>query len=170
MADRMMAAMQGANVIGADTRCMSEGTSSLSAFIRVAQPLDNYNDLYLDINIAGTASGIEPIDELQIKYAEDIDHKDCMHLLIKKGGGISKMKVNNQVASNPIGYYEAGKNFANLPCRLTHFTRTNFEKYNNGLPFIQHIDKLFKRLIPDAHERQLQRASLKSHLNLNHYY
>ena len=105
-------------------------------------------------------------DELEIKYAEDIEHKDCMHLLIKNRGGISKMKVNNQVASNPIGYYEAGKNFANLPCRLTHFTRTNFEKYNNGLPFIQCIDKLFKRLIPEAHERQLQRASLKSHLKI----
>ena len=54
------------------------------------------------------------------------------------------MKVNNQVASNPIGYYEAGKNFADLPCRLTHFTRTNFEKYNNGLPVIKEIRRVSK--------------------------
>ena len=81
--------------------------------------------------------------------------------------GISKMKVNNQVASNPIGFYEQNKNLgANLPCRLTHFTRTNFEKYNQGLPFIQHIDSLFKKLIPDAHERQLQRADLKPILKI----
>ena len=105
-------------------------------------------------------------DELEIKYSEDISTEDCIKLLIKKQGGISKMKVNNQVASNPIGFYEAGKNFADLPCRLTHFTRTNFEKYNNGLPFIQKIDQLFKRLIPDAHERQLERANLKSHLKI----
>ena len=76
------------------------------------------------------------------------------------------MKVNNQVASNPIGFYEAGKNFADLPCRLTHFTRTNFEKYNQGLKFIQRIDKLFKNNIPEAYERQLQRADTKPHLKI----
>ena len=76
------------------------------------------------------------------------------------------MKVNNQVASNPIGYYESAKNFANLPCRLTHFTRTNFEKYNKGLKFIQRIDKLFQRLIPEAHQKQFDRANLKPHLKI----
>ena len=105
-------------------------------------------------------------DELEIQYPEDISTEDCIHLLIKKNNGVSKMKVNNQVASNPIGFYEAGKNFADLPCRLTHFTRTNFEKYNNGLPFIQHIDKLFKKLIPDSHQRQLDRANQKTHLKI----
>ena len=76
------------------------------------------------------------------------------------------MKVNNQVASNPIGFYESGKNFADLPCRLTHFTRTNFEKYNEGLPFIKHIDKLFCKLIPEAHNKQLSRADEKPHLKI----
>lgn len=70
LADKLMAAMQGANVVGADTRCMSEGTSSLSAFIRVAQASDAATDLYLDINIAGTPANVEPIDELQTKYNE----------------------------------------------------------------------------------------------------
>ena len=84
--------------------------------------------------------------------------------LIKHQGGFSKMKVNNQVASNPIGFYEAGKNFADLPCRLTHFTRTNFNKYNEGLQFIQKIDKLYKKLTPDAYENQYNRAMQKSHL------
>ena len=105
-------------------------------------------------------------EELEIKYSQDISTEDCIHLLIKKQNGVSKMKVNNQVASNPIGFYEAGKNFADLPCRLTHFTRTNFEKYNQGLPFIHHIDKLFKRLIPDSHQRQLDRANQKPHLKI----
>ena len=108
----------------------------------------------------------EKCNELQIKYSEDINKEDIIISLIKKQDGISKMKVNNQVASNPIGFYEAGKNFADLPCRLTHFTRTNFEKYNNGLPFIQHIDKLFKKLIPDAHNRQLIRSNVKPHLRI----
>ncbi|MFT7588479.1 MAG: putative Ntn-hydrolase superfamily protein, partial [Limisphaerales bacterium] len=39
LADKLMAAMQGANVPGADSRCLSpQNTSSRSAFIRVARP------------------------------------------------------------------------------------------------------------------------------------
>ena len=78
---------------------------------------------------------------------------------INKDGKQSRMKVNNQVASNPIGYYEASNNFSKLPCRLTHFTRTNFEKYSKGLPFIQKIDELFKELVPDKHQLQLERSN-----------
>jgi len=99
-----------------------------------------------------------------IPYEDDIEA--LIQSLVQKGGGISKMKVNNQVASNPIGFYEAGKNFADLPCRLTHFTRTNYDKYNQGLPFIQKIDSLFKQLVPEAHQNQWDRASLKPHLKI----
>lgn len=109
---------------------------------------------------------IEKCDELNIKREDEMKKEDLVLALIKKQGGISKMKVNNQVASNPIGFYESGKNFADLPCRLTHFTRTNFEKYNDGLPFIQHIDKLFQKLIPEAHNKQLTRADTKPHLKI----
>ncbi|MDC3134134.1 DUF1028 domain-containing protein [Bacteroidota bacterium] len=66
--EKLMAAMNGAKVIGADTRCMVEGTSSLSAFLRMALPTDNYNNLFLDINVAGTAPNVEPIDVLKTKY------------------------------------------------------------------------------------------------------
>uniref|UniRef100_A0A6C0BSA1 2OGFeDO JBP1/TET oxygenase domain-containing protein n=1 Tax=viral metagenome TaxID=1070528 RepID=A0A6C0BSA1_9ZZZZ len=98
---------------------------------------------------------------------ETINDKNKLILeIIKNNGGVSKMKVNNQVASNPIGYYEESKNFAKLPCRLTHFTRTNYDKYNNGLKFIQRIDKLFERLIPDAHSKQLERANKRPHLKI----
>jgi len=68
LSDKLMAAMQGAKVIGADTRCTTEGTSSLSAFLRVAKPADHPDTLSVDLNIAGTPSGVEPIDELQTKY------------------------------------------------------------------------------------------------------
>ena len=76
------------------------------------------------------------------------------------------MKINNQVASNPIGFYEESKNFAKLPCRLTHFTRVNYDKYQQGLPFIQRIDHCFKKLIPEAHAKQLCKANEKSHLKI----
>ena len=81
---------------------------------------------------------------------------------ITSNGNISKMRVNNQVASNPIGYYEETKTLGiNQPCRLTHFTRTNFEKYNQGLPFIKRIDELYSELAPTFYENQLHRASSK---------
>ena len=66
--EKLMAAMNGAKVVGADTRCMVEGTSSLSAFLRMALPTDSYNNLFLDINVAGTAPNVEPIDVLENKY------------------------------------------------------------------------------------------------------
>ena len=81
-------------------------------------------------------------------------------------GKKSKMKVNNQVASNPVGFYESSNNFSKLPCRLTHFTRCNFKKYNEGLPFIQRIDQLFQELIPNAHMKQLERANLTNNFKI----
>ena len=76
------------------------------------------------------------------------------------------MKVNNQVASNPIGFYEESSNFCKLPCRLTHFTRTNYDKYKEGLPFIQRIDQMFQKLIPDGYQKQLDQANKKPHLKI----
>lgn len=68
LSDKLMAALQGANVKGADSRCSAEGTSSLSAYLRVAKPTNHPDTLFLDLNIAGTAKGVEPINELQTKY------------------------------------------------------------------------------------------------------
>ena len=68
LADKLMAAMQGANVPGADTRCLNNGTSSLSAFLRVAKPDDEDDNLWLDLNVPSLPTGREPIDSLQTLY------------------------------------------------------------------------------------------------------
>lgn len=70
LADKLMAALQGANVVGADTRCAPEGVSSLSAFLRMARPENNPDSLYLDLNVPETPFGVEPIDVLQQLYDE----------------------------------------------------------------------------------------------------
>jgi uncharacterized Ntn-hydrolase superfamily protein len=67
-AERLMAALQGANVVGADTRCMENGTSSLSAFIRVARPNDTIGSFYCDLNVPSLPEGMEPIDSLQTLF------------------------------------------------------------------------------------------------------
>lgn len=64
LACKLMAALQGAKVPGADTRCASNNTSTLSAFIRVARRTDGAN-YYIDINVPSTPARREPIDSLQ---------------------------------------------------------------------------------------------------------
>jgi uncharacterized Ntn-hydrolase superfamily protein len=68
LADRLMFALQGANVPGADSRCLNNGTSSLSAFLRVAKPDDSDDNLFLDLNVPSLPAGMEPIDSLQVLY------------------------------------------------------------------------------------------------------
>jgi uncharacterized Ntn-hydrolase superfamily protein len=68
LADKLMAALQGANVIGADTRCASWNTSSKSAFIRVAKAGDTLGVLHLNLKVLNTPFGREPIDSLQALY------------------------------------------------------------------------------------------------------
>ena len=68
LSDKLMAAMQGANIPGADTRCLSDSISSLSSFIRVANPGDNSNNIFLDLRVNNTLGQSEPIDLLQSMY------------------------------------------------------------------------------------------------------
>jgi uncharacterized Ntn-hydrolase superfamily protein len=70
LAEKLMAALQGANMPGADSRCAGEGVSSLSAFIRVAWPSDTNGVFYLDLNVPSTPYGVEPIDSLQVLFDE----------------------------------------------------------------------------------------------------
>ena len=122
---------------------------------------ESYKDLAKPSRGRGASAG--PINTSGTYWSKRnlVDTNKWSTSYINSNGKKSKMKVNNQVASNPIGFYESSNNFSKLPCRLTHFTRTNFDKYNNGLPFIQKIDSLFKCLIPDAYKRQLNRANLR---------
>lgn len=71
LACKLMAALQGANVPGADTRCATNGagTSSLFAFLEVAQPTDSIGQpsFLVAVKTPGGA-GIEPIDSLQVLF------------------------------------------------------------------------------------------------------
>jgi uncharacterized Ntn-hydrolase superfamily protein len=71
LACKLMAALQGANMVGADSRCASNGTSSLFAFLKVAQPDDTFGDPSFVIGLkTEDGAGIEPIDSLQIIFDE----------------------------------------------------------------------------------------------------
>ena len=68
LADKLMAAMQGANFAGADARCLDRGTSSTSAYLVVYQATDAPGSPTLRLNIEEVPFGEEPIDALQILY------------------------------------------------------------------------------------------------------
>ncbi|MFN0203092.1 MAG: DUF1028 domain-containing protein [Bacteroidia bacterium] len=66
---KLMAALQGANVVGADTRCAQYGTSALFAFVKVSKPTDNYTQPYFKLGVKASASApFEPIDSLQTLF------------------------------------------------------------------------------------------------------
>lgn len=66
LACKLMAALQGAKVVGADTRCAPNNSSSLFAFLKVSKPSDAYGSPYINIGVrTPTNSFIEPIDSLQ---------------------------------------------------------------------------------------------------------
>lgn len=68
LSDKLMAAMQGAKVPGADTRCLGNGSSSMFAFIKVAKPDDEPESPSLRLFVSYNPVGIEPIDSLQAIY------------------------------------------------------------------------------------------------------
>lgn len=73
LACRLMAALQGANMIGSDARCTPDGTSSLFAYVKVAKPTDIYGSPSLKVSVrTQDNSQIEPIDSLQVLF--DLEH------------------------------------------------------------------------------------------------
>jgi uncharacterized Ntn-hydrolase superfamily protein len=62
--EKLMAALQGAKMVGADRRCLNQGVSSLSAYMIVAQPNDVAPNYYLNLNVENVLP-MDPIDSLQ---------------------------------------------------------------------------------------------------------
>jgi uncharacterized Ntn-hydrolase superfamily protein len=69
LACKLMAALQGAKMVGADSRCFSNGTSSLFSFVKVAQTDDVFGEPSFLLSVrTSSGEGIEPIDSLQVKF------------------------------------------------------------------------------------------------------
>ncbi len=69
LACKLMAALQGANTVGADSRCAANGTSSLFAFVKVSLPTDVFGSPSFVLSVRTHANaGIEPIGSLQVLF------------------------------------------------------------------------------------------------------
>lgn len=96
LAEKLMAALQGAKVPGADSRCLEEGVSAKSAFIRLAWPSDTLGTLYLDLNVPSRPYGVDPIDSLQVLFDEWLD------LVTGTGDPDREMKNLYKAYPNPV--------------------------------------------------------------------
>jgi uncharacterized Ntn-hydrolase superfamily protein len=110
LACKLMAALQGAKVPGADTRCMTAGISSYSAFLRVANPADAPNNLFLDLTVNTYPGGAEPIDSLQVLFnnaggcsvgirEKEQSNGDGISVIVNAGDNIFEIAFGNTVLS-----------------------------------------------------------------------
>ncbi|MBS1552870.1 MAG: DUF1028 domain-containing protein [Bacteroidetes bacterium] len=105
LADKLMAALQGAKVIGADTRCAGRNTSSISAFLRVGRTQDTLGTLYLSLNVNNTPVNKDPIDSLQVLYNNFLTSVKNVSSEIPSGIFLSQNYPN---PFNPVTNFEFG--------------------------------------------------------------
>ena len=76
-------------------------------------------------------------------------------------GKSSKMKVQNEVSSNVVGFWSETKNLGkSLPCRLSHYTRQEYLKYEDGLFVINKISESYKNLNRESYDLQMNQATI----------
>ena len=138
LSDKLMAAMQGANVAGADSRCLEYGTSSATAFLVVYSANDSVDQPSLEINIGSQQSGIEPIDILQESYNEFLSienfEDENIKLIPNPTDGIIHVDSNKnyriEVFSN------AGKSVLK-----TYGNKVDIAQMQNGIYFVKLADE-----------------------------
>ncbi len=109
LADKLMAALQGAKRPGADSRCLNDGVSSLSAFLRVADPTDtdsSYGNLSLDLNVWVTTTVFEPIDALQDAYDATLSNEIFKSVKVSIAPNPATEQVTIKTANNVITKYK----------------------------------------------------------------
>jgi len=116
LADKLMAAMQGANFAGADSRCLANGTSSTTAYLLVYRADDDPNDPYLRLNVGQQAPGVEPIDILQDLYdnfltVEDVELNNKLRLFPNPADNELTLDVDPSITLTNLSIYDInGKN------------------------------------------------------------
>ncbi|MCH7785848.1 MAG: DUF1028 domain-containing protein, partial [Bacteroidetes bacterium] len=77
LADKLMAALQGAKRVGGDNRCTynTRGMSGRAAFVKVLRPGDSTP--YIDISVYPNFNYYEPIDDLQCSYDTAVSTPFC---------------------------------------------------------------------------------------------
>lgn len=130
-------------------------------------------------NNRGAGAGLLNSQKLP-KYVKQIVKRDKYRIYyIGKDGKPAKTHLSNYVSSNIIGYYDlpdrnifgkrhrgsktikrGTRKYPSIQCRTTSFNLKYPDKWNATIPLIKRIDTLFKKLLPDLHQKQLKQATL----------
>ncbi len=145
LADKLMAAMQGANFAGADMRCLDRGTSSTTAYLQVYKPTDDPDNPYLRLNIEEMPFGEEPIDSLQTLYDQfltvnDLELKPGFSLYPNPAQDRIQLNYNPQLTLQEATLYDIhGKLVATLEVNNTTPGKQQFSVSNlvAGVYFIR---------------------------------
>jgi len=78
---------------------------------------------------------------------------------------LSKMRVNNPVYSNPVGFYEPS-HFAKKKCRMTHHTIENYDDFFAGKSYLEQLGESYKELNPEKYHDQMARTQKFPHLQI----
>ena len=144
LAERLMASLQGANVAGADTRCLDEGVSSRSAFLRVAYPGDNPDALTLDLVVSLTPFGVEPIDVLQEEFNAwngtsglTEQNGETPLLITRQAGGQVALKWDGPTPTDLIAFDELGARVGSV---TLNGPWTSWSLPTEGMLFLRLVD------------------------------
>jgi len=85
------------------------------------------------------------------------------HKRIRKDGSVSNITVGNKVRSGNVGYMDPSAMVRY--CRKTAFAKKYFDKFQEGIPFVEFISEKYEELCPAKFEKQLDAA-----LNTDDYY
>ena len=110
----------------------------------------------------GAAAGELDRNKMNNYIGNFVDEGKFRTKFISNTTGIqSKQATSNLSPSNIVGFYD--KPDRNLlgkgpPCRLTAFSRDYPHLWVKAINFIREVDGQFKKLNPDAHEKQLKKC------------
>ena len=146
--DKIMGALEGAAFPGADKRCLNEGVSCKSAYIRAARPTDPDNDLYLDLYVGATPYGVEPIHELRKKFdawnatkniVKDYQQNTLDAMIShNQKNGIVTLKFNTIKPDKLELINFSGKILSIQRCDQLQTIKLDLSQYSNGFYFINY--------------------------------
>lgn len=145
LADKLMAAMQGANFAGADSRCLSNGTSSTTAYLLVFKADDDPNAPYLRLNVGQQVAGIEPIDLLQDLYddflgVEENELRDKFQLFPNPVHNDLTLSIDSSIDFNSFEIFSInGKNILESDGQTTKglIHQINVSELDTGVYFLR---------------------------------
>jgi hypothetical protein len=129
----------------------------------------------------GAAAGLLTMRKLPPYVKEIVQKGRFRGKYIGKDDRIRKDDISNLSRSSIIGYYDQiDRNYfrkkslkqkenksslktslkKRVPCRMTKFTKEQTDKWESTFAFFKTIDKIFEKLVPEAHQKQKERASM----------